>query len=83
MTCAVTRTTTDAKLKMRRRQPPASSTTHRPPAMSGFGMDDDVERSRQAGFAEHLTKPIEFAALHQAIPRLVQQRSDPRDQTVL
>lgn len=52
-------------------------------AMSGFGMDDDVERSRQAGFAEHLTKPIEFAALHQAISRLVQQRSAPRDQTVL
>jgi len=42
-------------------------------AMSGFGMDDDLERSRQAGFAEHLTKPIEFTALHQAISRLAQR----------
>lgn len=46
-------------------------------AMSGFGMDDDVERSRQSGFAEHLTKPIEFAALHQAISRLVQRLPSP------
>lgn len=46
-------------------------------AMSGFGMDDDVERSRQSGFAEHLTKPIEFAALHQAISRLVQKLPYP------
>lgn len=50
--------------KIRPQLPPAI-------AMSGFGMDDDVERSSQAGFAEHLTKPIEFAALHQAISRLV------------
>jgi len=44
----------------------------RPPAiaMSGFGMEDDLERSRDAGFSEHLTKPVEFSALHQAIARL-------------
>ena len=44
----------------------------RPPAiaMSGFGMEDDLERSRGAGFSEHLTKPVEFSALHQAIARL-------------
>lgn len=40
-------------------------------AMSGFGMDDDVERSWQAGFSEHLIKPVEFPLLHQAIVRLV------------
>jgi signal transduction histidine kinase len=39
-------------------------------AMSGFGMQDDLDRSRQAGFAEHLTKPVEFAALRQAILRV-------------
>lgn len=39
-------------------------------AMSGFGMDDDIERSRDVGFAEHLTKPIEFPALQQAIARI-------------
>lgn len=40
-------------------------------AMSGFGTDEDLERSFHAGFAEHLTKPVEFSALHQAITRLV------------
>ena len=45
---------------------------HRPLAiaMSGFGMEDDLERSLQAGFSEHLTKPIEFSALHHSITRL-------------
>lgn len=39
-------------------------------AMSGFGMEDDCERSRRVGFAEHLTKPVEFGALQAAISRL-------------
>lgn len=39
-------------------------------AMSGFGMEEDLERSYTAGFAEHLTKPVDFSALHQAISRL-------------
>lgn len=49
----------------------------RPPAiaMSGFGMDDDVERSQQAGFSEHLTKPVEFSALQEAISRLASRQS--------
>jgi CheY-like chemotaxis protein len=32
-------------------------------AISGFGMDEDMERSRAAGFAFHLTKPIVIADL--------------------
>jgi signal transduction histidine kinase len=45
----------------------------RPPAiaMSGFGMEDDLGRSRAAGFSEHLTKPVDFSILHQAIAKLV------------
>jgi signal transduction histidine kinase len=39
-------------------------------AMSGFGMEEDLARSRRAGFAEHLTKPVEFGALQAAIARL-------------
>jgi signal transduction histidine kinase len=39
-------------------------------AMSGFGMDEDRETSRRVGFAEHLTKPVEFGALQAAISRL-------------
>jgi len=29
-------------------------------ALSGFGMEHDVNRARAAGFSEHLTKPINF-----------------------
>jgi PAS domain S-box-containing protein len=39
-------------------------------ALSGFGMDEDVRRSREAGFAEHLIKPIDFTSLDQAIRRI-------------
>ena len=45
-------------------------------AMSGFGMEDDLESSRAAGFSEHLTKPVEFAALQQAIARLIARMPD-------
>jgi PAS domain S-box-containing protein len=40
-------------------------------AVSGFGMEEDVRRSREAGFAEHLTKPISFKQLHEAVQRLI------------
>jgi signal transduction histidine kinase len=36
-------------------------------ALSGFGTDQDVARSREAGFAYHLTKPIDFRRLEEAI----------------
>lgn len=32
-------------------------------AMSGFGMDEDIQKSRDAGFAAHLTKPVNFPHL--------------------
>ncbi len=32
-------------------------------ALSGFGMEDDVRRAAEAGFARHLTKPVDFDAL--------------------
>ena len=31
--------------------------------LSGFGMEEDVQRSKAAGFLEHLTKPISFGRL--------------------
>lgn len=46
-------------------------------AMSGYGMEDDLERSRRAGFAEHLTKPVDFDSLHQAIARLARAIASP------
>jgi nitrogen-specific signal transduction histidine kinase/ActR/RegA family two-component response regulator len=36
-------------------------------ALSGYGMEDDVARSRQAGFATHLTKPVDFRQLRRAL----------------
>ena len=40
-------------------------------ALSGYGMEEDVQRSRDAGFAEHLTKPINLHALRAAIDAVV------------
>jgi CheY-like chemotaxis protein len=39
-------------------------------ALSGFGMDDDIERSRDAGFSDHLTKPVSIDRLQAAIAQL-------------
>lgn len=39
-------------------------------ALTGFGMEDDVTRTREAGFKSHLTKPVNFARLEQAIQRV-------------
>ena len=39
-------------------------------ALSGFGMDEDIERSQQAGFADHLTKPVSIDRLQAAIAQL-------------
>jgi PAS domain S-box-containing protein len=36
-------------------------------ALSGYGMEDDVRRSHEAGFARHLTKPVDLDALRTAI----------------
>jgi len=38
-------------------------------ALTGYGMEEDVKRSREAGFVEHLVKPITFQRLEGAIER--------------
>jgi two-component system CheB/CheR fusion protein len=40
-------------------------------ALSGFGMDEDIRKSIDAGFAEHLIKPVSFPQLQQVIQRLI------------
>ena len=40
-------------------------------ALSGFGMEEDIRLSREAGFAEHLTKPVNLDQLHDAIKRVL------------
>lgn len=40
-------------------------------ALSGYGMPEDIERTRGAGFSEHLTKPVQFNQLTGIISRLL------------
>jgi CheY-like chemotaxis protein len=35
--------------------------------ISGFGMEDDISNSKEAGFVQHLTKPISLDRLQSAI----------------
>jgi PAS domain S-box-containing protein len=39
-------------------------------ALSGFGMQDDLQRSREAGFSDYLVKPIDLERLEAAIRRV-------------
>jgi len=39
-------------------------------ALSGYGMESDVRASLEAGFAEHLTKPVNIVQLQEAIRRV-------------
>jgi PAS domain S-box-containing protein len=36
-------------------------------ALTGYGMEEDIRRSREAGFTAHLTKPIDFTKLESMI----------------
>jgi two-component system CheB/CheR fusion protein len=42
-------------------------------AMSGFGSEEDVQQSREAGFSAHLAKPVEFRQLEDAIRRAAER----------
>lgn len=39
-------------------------------ALSGFGMEEDVRRSLEAGFDYHLTKPVEFQELRTLLQKI-------------
>lgn len=39
-------------------------------ALSGYGMEDDIKKSTDAGFQLHLTKPIQVATLHNAMAQI-------------
>ncbi len=45
-------------------------------ALSGYGMEDDLRRSREAGFVTHLVKPVDFAQLRRALAQLVREGGD-------
>lgn len=44
-------------------------------AVSGFGMDEDIARSKTAGFTEHLTKPIDFSLLERCLGRMAREEA--------
>jgi len=44
-------------------------------ALSGFGMESDVAATRIAGFAEHLTKPVNWGQLQEAIERILRPQT--------
>lgn len=40
-------------------------------ALSGYGMESDIQQSMSAGFAEHLTKPVDLRKLQEIVGRLL------------
>lgn len=44
-------------------------------ALSGFGMEDDVQRSIEAGFSAHIVKPVTLQKLRGEIQKLAQQKA--------
>ena len=41
-------------------------------ALSGYGMTEDLERSKSAGFANHLTKPVDMQTLMEAVSEVAE-----------
>jgi len=40
-------------------------------ALTGYGMSSDVQRSVEAGFLEHLVKPVNARELQEAVERVL------------
>jgi CheY-like chemotaxis protein len=40
-------------------------------AVTAYGAEEDVRKSRDAGFSEHFLKPVELTRLHEAIQRVL------------
>jgi signal transduction histidine kinase len=44
-------------------------------ALSGYGMEEDIERSRSAGFKHHLTKPVQWDKLKKILAEVLSETS--------
>lgn len=44
-------------------------------ALSGYGMEDDLTRSREVGFAEHVVKPVDLPHLQSVIRRVARSNA--------
>ena len=40
-------------------------------ALSGYGAESDIKRSRESGFSQHITKPVDFGRLLRAIDQVI------------
>ena len=47
-------------------------------AVSGFGMEEDLRRSKESGFLEHLVKPLDVDKLKAALARVAQEILRPQ-----
>jgi hypothetical protein len=43
-------------------------------ALTGFGMEEDLAKSHEAGFSEHLTKPINFQRLQMVVQKIAEKQ---------
>ena len=50
-------------------------------AMSGFGSEEDLQLSREAGFFDHLTKPIDLSQLDAVIHRATSQARESAEES--
>lgn len=49
-------------------------------ALTGYGMEDDVQRSREAGFFAHLTKPLRMGDLEGLLKAVAAKLAEPQSQ---
>ncbi len=47
-------------------------------ALSGLGMEADLRKSREAGFSDHLIKPVDYPRLERRIQELAQTTATPQ-----
>lgn len=48
-------------------------------ALTGYGMEEDVQRSHEAGFATHLTKPVKIESLDHALAVVLSQTASAQN----
>jgi CheY-like chemotaxis protein len=39
--------------------------------MTGYGMDDDIRKSREAGFINHIVKPVDAQQLREVVAQVM------------
>ncbi len=52
-------------------------------ALSGYGMAEDIQRSLEAGFDEHLIKPVDIVQLRKSLTKLGARLQSSTEQTAL